>query len=112
MERPSHHSQWHVLASAYWSPWRDLPERYGPWRTIYDRFNRYRKDGTLDRLIEALQCHLDDQGLIAWDLWCIDGSIIQASPAAAGAGQKGDLMSFQIMPSDAAKAALQVKSTW
>jgi len=28
------------------SPWRDLPERYGPWQTCFDRFNRWRRDGT------------------------------------------------------------------
>ena len=30
------------------SPWHDLPERYGPWQTAYNRFNRWRKDGTFD----------------------------------------------------------------
>ena len=42
------------------SPWRDLPERFGPWQTVYDH-------GTID-------C----------DLWCIDGSSVRASRAAAG----------------------------
>ena len=28
------------------SPWRDLPKRYGPWQTCYDRFARWRGDGT------------------------------------------------------------------
>jgi transposase len=28
------------------SPWRDLPQRYGPWQTCFDRFNRWRRDGT------------------------------------------------------------------
>ena len=28
------------------APWRDLPERYGPWTTCYDRFIRWRRDGT------------------------------------------------------------------
>lgn len=71
------------------APWRDLPERYGPWQTVYDRFNRWSKDGTFDRILEALQVRLDEQGRIDWDLWCIDGSNIRASKAAAGAGKKG-----------------------
>ena len=34
------------------SPWRDLPERYGPWQTTcFDRFDRWRRDGTWDRLL-------------------------------------------------------------
>jgi transposase len=33
------------------APWRDLPERYGPWQTCYDRFIRWRRDGTWDRLL-------------------------------------------------------------
>ena len=37
----------------------------------------------------ALLDELDDKGLIDHDLWCIDGSVIRASRAAAGAGKKG-----------------------
>jgi len=37
------------------SPWRDLPERYGPWQTCFDRFNRWRRDGTWDRLLAHAQ---------------------------------------------------------
>ena len=71
------------------APWRDVPERYGAWKTIYDRFNRYRRDGTLDRILEALQVRLDRAGLIDWDLWCIDGTTVPATRAAAGAGKRG-----------------------
>ncbi len=28
------------------APWRDVPARYGPWQTCYDRFVRWRRDGT------------------------------------------------------------------
>ena len=37
------------------APWRDLPPRYGPWRTCYDRFVRWRRDGTWDRLLAHAQ---------------------------------------------------------
>lgn len=80
------------------APWRDLPERYGPWQTVYDRFNRYSKNGTFDRIIERLQCQLDAQGCIDWDLWCVDGSVIRASRAAAGALKKRCSMNLTIMP--------------
>ena len=32
----------------------DLPERYGPPTTIYNRFNRWRKAGVWDRLMDAI----------------------------------------------------------
>jgi len=70
------------------APWRDLPERYGPWRTVYDRFNLWSRDGTLDRMLAKLQVRLDAQGRIEWDLFCIDGSVVRASRAAAGARKK------------------------
>lgn len=71
------------------SPWRDLPERYGPWQSVYHHFNSWRRDGVFDRILEALQIRLDEDGYIDWDLWCVDGSSIRASRAAAGAGKKG-----------------------
>ena len=70
------------------SPWRDLPERYGKWGSVYHRFNRYRKDGTFDRVLKALRIRLDKHGHIDWDLWCVDGSSVRASRAAAGASKK------------------------
>ena len=71
------------------TPWRDLPERFGPWQTVYHWFNRWSRDGTWDRILEVLQMRLDAEGRIDWDLWCVDGSGIRASRAAAGAGKKG-----------------------
>jgi transposase len=65
--------------------WRELPERYGPWQTVYNRFNRWAKDGTIDRILERLELKLDEQGLIDEDLWCVDASLIRASRSAAGA---------------------------
>lgn len=106
-----------VLNGLFWrlrtgAPWRDIPERYGPWQTIYDRFNRYRREGTWDRILEALQIRLDAQGLIDWDLWCVDGSSIRASRAAAGAGKKGETRSRRTTHWVAAEADSQAKSTW
>jgi len=67
--------------------WRELPERYGQWETVYGRFNRWRRDGTIGRLLERLQLELDAEGRIAVDLWCIDATQIRASRAAAGASR-------------------------
>jgi transposase len=70
------------------APWRDLPERFGPWQTVYDHFRNWRRDGVYDRILSALQIRLDRDGQIDWDLWCIDGSSVRASRAAAGAAKK------------------------
>lgn len=67
------------------APWRDLPERHGPWETAYSRLNRWRRDGTWVRIVTAMLDRLDDLGKIGHDLWCIDGTVIRASRAAAGA---------------------------
>ena len=71
------------------APWRDLPERYGKWKSVYHRFNRWRADGTFDRILKALQIRLDQQGKIDWDLWLVDGSNVRASRAAAEREKKG-----------------------
>jgi transposase len=70
------------------APWRDLPDRFGPWQTVYDHFRDWRKDGVFARIIESLQIKLDQQGLIDWELWCVDGASVRAARAAAGAGKK------------------------
>src|SRR5215471_20548655 len=77
---------WHLHTGA---PWPDTPRRYGPWQTVYDRFNRWRKDGTWAKVLGALLLRLDDKGFIDRDLWFIDASGIRAGRAAAGAGKKG-----------------------
>ena len=70
------------------APWRDLPGRYGKWQSVNHRFNRWRRDGTFDRVLKALQIRLDKAGKIDWDLWLVDGTNIRASRAAAGARKK------------------------
>ncbi len=47
----------HVLRSG--CPWADAPERYGPHTTLYNRFNRWRKAGHWDRLMEAIVANCD-----------------------------------------------------
>lgn len=94
------------------APWRDLPERYGKWQTVYDRFNRWSRDGTIDRILRKLQIRLDKEGKIDWDLWCIDGTSIRASRAAAGAGKKGDPKNPQTTLWAAREADSGASSTW
>lgn len=97
------------------APWRDLPERLGPWQTVYDHFRRWRRQGVYDRILEALQIRLDRDGHIDWDLWCIDGSSVRASRAAAGAGKKvaaGTPRSPKTTVWAARAADSQANSTW
>lgn len=94
------------------APWRDLPERFGPWQTVYHWFNAWSRDGTWDRILEALQIRLDAQGRIDWDLWCVDGTNIRASRAAAGAGEKGGPTNPETTLWAARAADSAPKSTW
>jgi transposase len=68
--------------------WRDMPERYGTWSSVYDRFCRWRRNGTFDRILTALRVRLDKAAKIDWDLWLVDGSNVRASRVAAGARKK------------------------
>lgn len=106
-----------ILNGMFWilnsgAPWRDLPERYGPWQTVYDRFRRWEKDGTIDRILEALQIRLDQNGYIDWDLWCVDGSSVRAHKAAAGAPKKGMRRSPKATLWAAQEAVGAPRSTW
>lgn len=66
------------------APWRDVPARYGPWSGVYDRFVRWRRDGTWDRLLAAAQTRSDAIGELVWEVG-IDGSHVRAHQHAAGA---------------------------
>jgi transposase len=68
--------------------WRDLPERFGPWQTVYGYFRTWRSSAVFDAILEGLHLRLDENGHIDWELWCIDGSSVRATRAAAGASKK------------------------
>jgi transposase len=109
-----------MLSGIFWilrtgAPWRDLPERFGPWQTVYDHFRKWRADGTFDRILQTLQVRLDRDGQIDWDLWCIDGSSVRASRAAAGADKKVSPATPRNLPTTlwAARGAdSRASSTW
>jgi transposase len=86
-----------IINGIFWrlhsgAAWPDIPERYGKWKTIYDRYTTWRRNGTWDRILKALQAKLDAQGNIDWDQWSLDGTIVRAHRVAAGARKKGGLM--------------------
>ncbi len=83
-----------ILNGIFWrlhsgAPWPDIPERYGNWKTIYDRFTAWRRDGTWDRLLKALQTKLDAQGAVDWEQWSLDSTVVRSHRAAAGAEKQG-----------------------
>jgi len=109
-----------MLDGIFWilstgAPWRDLPERFGPWQTVYDHFSKWRKAGVFAAVIETLQVKLDDKGLIDWELWCVDGAVVRASRAAAGAEKKVSSDTPMSRPTThwaAAEAGLERSSMW
>ena len=71
-----------VLNGIFWvlrsgSPWADVPERYGPPTTIYNRFNRWRKAGIWDRLMDAIIAAHDGK------VQMIDSTIVRVHQQAA-----------------------------
>ena len=90
-----------LWALATGAPWRDLPERFGPWQTVYDRFRRWTRQGFWERL----QVRRQADGRIDWELFFIDGSIVRAHKAAAGAKKKARRVSRPTTPWAAARAA-------
>ncbi len=78
-----------VLDSILWvlhtgAQWREMPDRYGPWNTAYRRHARWRDDGTLARILDALRLELDEKGLIDHELWLADATSVRAGRSAAG----------------------------
>lgn len=65
------------------APWRDLPDRFGSWNTIYTQFNRWSKNGIIEKIFKSEIKEPDNE----WN--CIDGSIVKAHQHSAGA-RKGE----------------------
>lgn len=73
-----------MLNAIFWlarsgAAWADIPECYGSYKTVYSRFCKWRDDGTLIRIFEALSQDADFENL------SIDSTSIKAHPQSAGA---------------------------
>ena len=84
-----------VMNGIFWvlragAPWRDLPSRYGPYTTAYNRFNRWRKAGVWDRLMDAITKAHDG------DLQMIDSSIVRVHQHAAGAKKGVEIVAWAV----------------
>ncbi len=60
------------------APWKDLPERYPPYQTCHRRFQHWVRDGTFERILEALAKDLAERGSIDVSEAFIDGSFTGA----------------------------------
>ena len=62
--------------------WADLPERYPPYQTCHRRFQRWVREGTLERILEALATDLKDRGKLDLSECFIDGTFVVAKKGA------------------------------
>ncbi len=62
--------------------WRAIPKEYGNWHTIYVRFNRWSKNGVIERLFTALQ----EENIIEirTEIIHIDSTTVKVHPDGAG----------------------------
>jgi len=82
-----------VLNGIFWvlrtgAPWRDLPERYGPYTSAYNRFNRWRKAGIWDPLMDAVVKAYDG------NVQMIDSSIVRVHQHASGAKKRVEIVAW------------------
>jgi transposase len=66
--------------------WRGLPKEFGHWHVIYMRFSRWRQNGVMERVYEALFAE-GFQGAAKYDL---DSTSVKAHPNAFGCLKKGE----------------------
>jgi len=90
-----------VLNAVLWvlrtgAPWHDLPNRYPPYQTCHRRFQQWRRDGTLTRILTALAEDLRDRGKIDLSETFIDASFSSA--------KKGALLSARLAAEKAVKS--------
>lgn len=80
-----------VLNGIFWvlragAPWRDMPDRYGPYTTAYNRFNRWRKAGIWDRLMDAIvKAH-------GGNVQMIDSSLVRVHQHASGVKKRVEIV--------------------
>ena len=82
-----------ILNGMFWvlragAPWRDLPERYGSYTTAYNRFNRWRKAGIWDGMMDAIVKAHDGK------VQMIDSSIVRVHQHAAGAKKGVEIVAW------------------
>ncbi len=88
-----------VLNGIFWvlrsgAPWRDLPERYGPYTTCYNRFNRWRKAGVWDRIMDTITEAYDG------NIQMIDSSVVRVHQHAANTKKALEIVVWAVAEED------------
>ena len=68
-----------VLNAVMWilrtgAPWADLPRRYPPYQTVHRRFQKWEREGVLDRVLRALARDLYKRGKLDLTEAFVDGT--------------------------------------
>jgi len=84
--RPERDSR-EVLSGVFWilrtgARWKDLPKEFPPYQTCHRRFQRWVRDGTLERVLRAVVADLQARGGIDLSETFIDGSFSSAKKGA------------------------------
>ena len=90
-----------VLNGVLWvlrtgAPWHDLPSRYPSYQTCHRRFQQWRREGTLTKVLTRLAEDLRDRGKIDLSETFIDASFSSA--------KKGALLSARLAEEKAVKS--------
>lgn len=98
-----------VLNGIFWclrsgAPWADMPSRYGPPTTVYNRFNRWRKTGVWDRLMDAITKAYDG------DVQMIDTTSVRVYQQGATA-KRGVSIAVWVVPEAASPPSSTPSST-
>ena len=72
--------------------WRAMPKEYGNWHTIYVKFNRWSKNGTIEKIFEDLQ--KENIIEIRTKIVCLDSTSVKVHPDAAGAKKSNEKQSI------------------
>jgi hypothetical protein len=83
-----------VLNGIFWilrtgAQWADLPDRYPPYQTCHRYFQRWRRDGTLNRVLYALAQDLYDRGHVDISEAFIEGEFAEAKKGGLRSGRPG-----------------------
>jgi transposase len=87
-----------ILDGIFWvlrtgANWEDMPGRYPPKTTCHDRFQEWSRNGTFERILQALAQDMETRGDITLEECFIDGTFASA--------KKGELV---LAPRNGAKA--------
>jgi len=78
--------------------WRRLPKEYGNWHVIYKRFNRWVKDGIIERLFREL--HVQNVMELSLLKRLMDSMTVPVHPDACGALKKTALSQSGVPEAD------------